>query len=304
MLHGINIKITATPPKVSISMAPIEYKPASQLLIESVESFSKLTGFAVSFGGLQTGDATPISAVSGNITPNLRELTIRSGRGLGGQAHDEGRPRVALEYAKAKHITHDYDREVLSEGIITLMAFPVVVSGETRALLYGGFRARQSPNKMLIAGITSIIEKFAQGIIFQEAVEAAAEELLRARGPVTEVPSAVVEEIRAAYAELRSIRSSVANQDIGAQLGNLEAKLAALTLTSGGAQDMSVASLTPREVDVLSQVAMGLSNAEIGMVLGLTEGTVKAYLKSATTKLGVGSRHAAVFAARRAGIIP
>ncbi|OEV28118.1 LuxR family transcriptional regulator, partial [Streptomyces nanshensis] len=62
--------------------------------------------------------------------------------------------------------------------------------------------------------------------------------------------------------------------------------------------------LSPRELDVLSYVALGCTNAEAAQYLGLEAETVKAYLRSATRKLGVHSRHHAVAAARRHGLLP
>jgi DNA-binding NarL/FixJ family response regulator len=61
--------------------------------------------------------------------------------------------------------------------------------------------------------------------------------------------------------------------------------------------------LTARELDVLRLVAQGMSNRELGDVLGLTENTVKGYLKSIIAKLGVGDRTAAALAAVQRGLI-
>lgn len=62
--------------------------------------------------------------------------------------------------------------------------------------------------------------------------------------------------------------------------------------------------LTPRELDVLSHVALGATNAEVARSLTLKESTVKSYLNTAMAKLAASTRHAAVVAARRANLIP
>jgi len=61
--------------------------------------------------------------------------------------------------------------------------------------------------------------------------------------------------------------------------------------------------LTPREVEVLGLVAQGLSNAEIGRVLFISEATVKTHLVRAFVKLGVSDRTAAVTAALSRGAL-
>ncbi|WP_344272603.1 response regulator transcription factor, partial [Actinomadura napierensis] len=62
--------------------------------------------------------------------------------------------------------------------------------------------------------------------------------------------------------------------------------------------------LTPREVDVLSYVAIGCTNAEAAERLGLLPETVKSYLRSAMRKLDAHTRLEAVTSARRAGLLP
>jgi DNA-binding NarL/FixJ family response regulator len=61
--------------------------------------------------------------------------------------------------------------------------------------------------------------------------------------------------------------------------------------------------LTPREIEVLTLVARGASNREIGERLFLSEATVKTHLVHAFAKLGVGDRTAAVTAALERRII-
>jgi DNA-binding NarL/FixJ family response regulator len=61
--------------------------------------------------------------------------------------------------------------------------------------------------------------------------------------------------------------------------------------------------LTTREIEVLCQVARGLSNAEIGAHLYVSEATVKTHLLHAFAKLGVNDRTAAVTVAMQRGVL-
>ncbi|WP_420497805.1 response regulator transcription factor [Parafrankia soli] len=59
---------------------------------------------------------------------------------------------------------------------------------------------------------------------------------------------------------------------------------------------------TRRELDVLGLVAEGLSNAETAERLAVSPETVKAYLRTIRSKLGVRNRIEAVNVARRSGL--
>jgi DNA-binding NarL/FixJ family response regulator len=61
--------------------------------------------------------------------------------------------------------------------------------------------------------------------------------------------------------------------------------------------------LTPREIEVLNQLARGLANKEIADVLKISEYTTKDHLKSILAKLRVADRTQAVTAALQRGII-
>jgi DNA-binding NarL/FixJ family response regulator len=61
--------------------------------------------------------------------------------------------------------------------------------------------------------------------------------------------------------------------------------------------------LTPREVEVLSLVARGLGNKEVGDILGTAPGTVKAHVQNILSKLGAKDRTHAVTIALHRGII-
>jgi DNA-binding NarL/FixJ family response regulator len=61
--------------------------------------------------------------------------------------------------------------------------------------------------------------------------------------------------------------------------------------------------LTEREIQVLRRVGAGLSNKQIALQLTISEGTVKAHMKSILPKLGARDRTHAVMIAVKRGII-
>jgi DNA-binding NarL/FixJ family response regulator len=73
-------------------------------------------------------------------------------------------------------------------------------------------------------------------------------------------------------------------------------------LAAGNAQPDGVR-LTPREREVLAEVARGRSNREIARELTLSEKTVKAHVSAILTKLGVQDRTQAALYAVRTGLV-
>ena len=61
--------------------------------------------------------------------------------------------------------------------------------------------------------------------------------------------------------------------------------------------------LSARELDVLSRIARGMTNKEIGAELGVQESTVKAHVINILSKLGVNDRTLAVTTAIQRGIL-
>ncbi|MET7331751.1 response regulator transcription factor [Nonomuraea sp. NPDC005650] len=73
--------------------------------------------------------------------------------------------------------------------------------------------------------------------------------------------------------------------------------------TSRPARDEIVRTLTPRELEVLEQIAGGLSNAEIAEELFITAETVKTYVSRILAKLGLRDRVQAVVLSYRVGLV-
>ncbi|QZY52748.1 helix-turn-helix transcriptional regulator [Leucobacter tenebrionis] len=304
-----------------------------QSLLElAVAEFAASTGFPLAFGGFESRGSATVTAITGHRTLSLRGLCVQTGRGLGGRAMAECRPRLTMDYQHSRHITHDYDAQVLGEGIVTLFAFPVLVDGIPRAVLYGGAREGTLAGAEFAQSAAAVSAEFAREIKMQDEIERRAARLaarLTAERESRGLPGPALEALRSSHAELRSIAAAVPDPALRARIAEVERRLASLDAEPGRSRadrpsgavetpsgsEASVRSRTPcsdsepvkltaRELDVISHAALGSTNAEIGRALGLTESTIKSYLKTAMAKLEASTRHAAVSAARMQGLIP
>ncbi|WP_030900797.1 helix-turn-helix transcriptional regulator [Streptomyces sp. NRRL F-5126] len=253
-------------------------------------------GLPVAFGGLlHDGASLRLTELTGASTAALSGLLISSGNGVGGRAVALGRPCGVADYAQARHISHEYDAAVAAEGLRSVLAVPVVVRRRVRGVLYGALRAPLPIGDRVFDAAVAAARDVEQAL----AVRDEARRLLASTREPVAGPGAW-EEVRAAHGELRALAPRVGDPHLRAAL------LAACARLSGAAApspERRVA-LTPREVDVLSCVASGATNASAAEALGVRPETVKAYLRSAMRKLGAHTRLEAVVAARRAGLLP
>lgn len=69
------------------------------------------------------------------------------------------------------------------------------------------------------------------------------------------------------------------------------------------AERINTTELTNREMEVLELLAQGKSNQDIGLILNITEGTVKFHVNNILNKLNVSDRTGAVIAAFKKGLV-
>lgn len=275
----------------------------TELVARAVRELSQRTRFPVAFGGLIEQGQVAVTTIIGNRTHSLDGLRVRLERGLGGRAMMELRPRMTSDYRSSQQITHDYDGFVLGEGLRTLLAVPIIVEGRPRGVLYAGAWEQTQLGGVTTAPAMQVAQSVADELRIRDEVE----RRLRAATPMPEVvASAQREELRESFAEIRRIAASVDDAALRDRLAQVERRLVTLAGEAPVAPTgpVPVIRLSPREKDVLACAALGSTNAEIAAQLGLREGTVKAYLGTAMSKLDASTRHAAVARARRAGILP
>lgn len=280
-----------------------EMESETELVARAVRELARRTRFPVAFGGLVDEGVVSVTSIVGNRTRSLDGLRVRPERGLGGRAMMELRPRMTSDYRSSQQITHDYDVFVLGEGLRTLLALPIVVSGRPRGVLYAGTWEATPVGGVTTAPAMQVAQSVAEELRVRDEVE----RRLRAVSPASEsVAPRHREELRESFAELRSIGASVDDANLRARIAQVEQRLVMLAEDAAptGTGPISTVHLSRRETDVLACAALGATNAEIAGQLGLRQGTVKAYLGTAMSKLDASTRHAAVAKARRAGLLP
>ena len=284
-------------------VAPASEESDAQLMGRAVNDLARRTRFPIVFGGLAHEGSIHVSSIAGTRTRNLDGLIVQAGRGLGGKALVEGRPRLALDYRAARGITHDYDGAILGEGIATLFAVPIVAAGKARGVLYCGSWSASPIADSVAAPALRVAEEVATELRVRDEVERRLQAMPLA-APAASLSTTARDELRESYAELRSISSTVADPALRDRLATLERRLASLTRPDDAQPHALAVRLSPRELDVLSCAALGWTNAEVAASLSLKEATVKSYLQSAMAKLDASTRHSAVLAARRIGLLP
>ncbi|MEV5010615.1 response regulator transcription factor [Streptomyces sp. NPDC093064] len=259
----------------------------------------RATGLPVAFGGLvEPGrPRVRISELTGTTTLALRALAVSSGNGLGGKAVALARPCAVTDYSLSPRISHEYDVPVAAEGLRSVLAVPVVVRRRVRGVLYGALRTAQPLGDRTLSAAVDAARDVEQALVAEEQ----ARDLLAASraAPAPDPADGVAwEQVREAHAALRALAPRISDPGLRAELLN------ACGLLTTAATPVAGVNLAPREIDVLTCVAAGATNAAAATRLGLSPETVKSYLRAAMRKLGAHTRGEAVATARRAGVLP
>jgi len=251
----------------------------------------------MAFGGtVHPGGASfAITGLCGARTSALSGLLVRSGHGLGGKSLVLGRPASVLSYAQARGITHVYDHAVRQESLETVVSLPVVVDGVPRLVIYVGNRTQVGLGDRWLDGFAPLLSRLARDLAVDDEVR----RRMALLQPPAEAPALSRDDLRDIARELADLTGRVEDDALRARLEAVSSRLAA----TNPARRADAPRLSPRELDVLTQVAAGCSNLQAAENLGLLPNTVKFYLKTAMRKLQAGNRVQAITAARAAGLI-
>ncbi len=253
----------------------------------------------VCFGGIVQDDRLEISEVRGTRTKSLPGTRVPVGQGLGGEAMVQDRPLTVEDYVSAPSITHHFDEVVRTEGLSSMAAIPVVVAQRPRAVLYAATREAGSVGDRVITGMVATGRAIAQELRVRDEVDRRVSMLGMAEGASAGDVRDLEEAVRTAHSELIAIAHASHDASLVAAV-----RAVAELLERRAPVPSEVPVLTRREMDVMSQVALGCSYAEIGERLSLSPVTVKSYMRSVMMKLHCNNRVEAVATARRLRILP
>lgn len=148
------------------------------------------------------------------------------------------------------------------------------------------------------SGLPIVISALSDGKSVIRAIEAGAVGYLHKEDSSFEIKAAIITAINGESPMSPSIaRQLISSVNLGAASG----------MNTYGFEEVFILSeqeiLTPREVEVLKLIAKGLSYAECGQSLNISEKTVPVHVRNIYAKLHAKNRSEAVFEARAMGVI-
>lgn len=285
------------------------------VLLTTPESISEVRNFTrtlaslrshgrmdAAFGGrVHSGAKTlEITHFCGTRTRSLANLVVQNGAGIGGKALVLGRPVSVPSYLQAKGITHAYDHAVRPEALETVAVLPIVVNRIPRLVVYLAARTQVGLGDRWFESFRPLVQRVGREIAVDDEVRRRLS-LIQAAGSSDSVQSQLSSlDLRDISEELMDLADRIEDETISARLHEVVARF---TAASDIVSPRGTVVLTPRELSVLKEVGLGLTNRQVAEALGLLPNTVKSYLRTAMRKLHAGNRVQAILAAREAGLI-
>ncbi|WP_034273770.1 LuxR C-terminal-related transcriptional regulator [Haloechinothrix halophila] len=273
-------------------------------LRRTLRDLSQLDGLSMGLGGLvtQAGSRLVLSELYNLRCELFRGVVIRPGVGLGGVAMQHRRPVSVEDYVSSPSITHQFDRAAIADRVRSAIALPIIVRGETRAMIYGATRGEMTFGDRTVATATMIARKLSHDIEVEDEVQ---RRLRRVADEQPEAERGALSQSELAELNAEIIAIAAASQDAVLR-DRLHALSQRVTGSAGavGTTTRAVVHLSQRESDVITQLAAGYTNAEIAERLCILPTTVKTHLRNTMRKLGARNRVETLAAARHAGLLP
>ncbi|MBA8804970.1 DNA-binding CsgD family transcriptional regulator [Nocardioides ginsengisegetis] len=200
-------------------------------------------------------------------------------------------------YPAAQGITHVYDHAVSQEGLETVIALPIIVDDVPRIVVYLANRTQVGLGDRWFDSLAPLVRRLERDIAVEDEVRRRLDEMRECRAGNEGLTQS---DLRELSDELAAVAEQVDDETLRARIELLRTRLSPSGTTT---RRRAGVGLAPREVDVLTQVALGRTNREAAEQLGLLPNTVNSYLKTAMRKLGANNRVRAITAARETGLI-
>lgn len=262
----------------------------------ALRSVNTEAGRHVLFGGCVADGTLTLTEFVATRTDQLRNLRVSAGSGAGGRALAVHRPVGTEDYERATTISHEYDGPVLAEGIRAVLAVPVMVDEKPRMVMYAASRST-GLDAATKSSVLRAAQRLAEEIRIRDEVD---RRVMLLRERLESRRSATLRDVREVTDDLKELTRSVDDARFQSQLETLARRL---MLIDQDTRTPSVATLSPRETDVLALVSLGSTYAEVARHLSLRPETVKSYMRSIMAKLNVRNRHGAVVEARGRGLL-
>ncbi|WP_018024771.1 acetate metabolism transcriptional regulator RamA [Corynebacterium ulceribovis] len=266
----------------------------------ALEALKNATGIPVAmYAAVIAEGRMQITTWMGLRTPELHNLVIETGAGVGGRVLATRRPVGVSDYTKAKVISHEFDQRIVGEGLHSVVAVPLFQGRTVRGVLYAGVHSPVRLGDKILEEVTMTARELEQNLAIADAFRR--EDAPQRSGAAKSgrmMNSAEWEQVRATHSKLRMLANRVEDEKLRKEVEELCDQMVTPVRVK------QTTKLSARELDVLACVALGHTNVEAAEEMGIGAETVKSYLRSVMRKLGAHTRYEAVNAARRIGALP